>query len=342
MVDLRQTASQQLPREEWLQKIPIALIGLAHPSTKALLHALLNHPHFRLGGVYHTGKTPLELRQKFPELGNHPVWQAMPLACQEIIEGHRGVIWNGGPDERLLLPLLRKGGLKILDLQASHATDAPFIYGLCEIFGEDIRKAYQVALPHPAATAVILALAPFLQNQLIAPDRIVCDVKSSPFLFADSVAFSDLHDQVLSKPEWSRSYAPEIRKTLQALSNQDVQPLIQHSLVPISQGVHATIYTKPYQKRGEPDFHAVLQKFYHQYPFVLPLPIGHTAELRHVWNTNQCQISVQENTEQEALVLTAVLNETGKGSVGQALQCLNLMFEVPPTQGLPLGHDLGI
>ncbi len=324
------------PAPSLAEKIPIALVGLDHPNTKSLLQHLLNHPRFVLQNIYQPGKAKWELQKAFPEFQQHrPIW-VKPFHLKDVIQKHQVVIMGLKPSAKSnnLFAPLRKSGLKILDLMGHTAHEFKPAIGLGEIFSQDMQQNHVVSAPHPAIIPVILALAPFLQTQSIATDKIIVDIKTSPQQYGNSIAFLDLHNTILQKPEYVAHYKPQMLACLQMLSKEPVHCLVQHTLLPIPSGIHVTVVVKPFRKPRAENFHETLKHFYHHYPFVVELPLGASANLKDVVNTNQCQISLFEDLPSESLIITAVVDENQKATSGNAIQCLNTMFDLPTTAGL--------
>jgi N-acetyl-gamma-glutamyl-phosphate reductase len=63
-------------------------------------------------------------------------------------------------------------------------------------------------------------------------------------------------------------------------------------------------------------------------------PQGEHPETRSVRGSNVCRIAVHRAPDRRTLVILSVIDNLVKGASGQALQCFNLMFGFPETQGL--------
>lgn len=309
-----------------VEKIPMAMIGLDHLMTRELLHTLLAHPHFQFETLQGFINESQKLSHFFPALTQHHNLFYNPVDKKQIAQHNKIVILNTNDAKRVevLSKFFRKSGIKTINL-FPHLNPESAPYGLCEIFGEDIKKAYQLQLPNPAATPIILALAPFLQNQTIAPHNIIADIKSSPKFFKPDLNFLDLKDNVLSFPDGPKTYAKEITTVLNQLSKETVNIQLHHSLIPIHNGIHVTLFTKPFKKNSLKNLRTLFEKFYQHYPFVNLFPEGKLPNFKTTSYTNQCQIGMTYDDVSEHLILTAVIDENGKGSVGNILQCLECM-----------------
>ncbi|MFN3921990.1 MAG: N-acetyl-gamma-glutamyl-phosphate reductase, partial [Caldimicrobium sp.] len=75
--------------------------------------------------------------------------------------------------------------------------------------------------------------------------------------------------------------------------------------------------------------------FYQEKPFVEILPLGVHPRLAEVRGTNMCKISLFEDKERGVGIIISVIDNLVKGASGQAIQNLNLMYNLPEDIGLP-------
>ena len=102
-------------------------------------------------------------------------------------------------------------------------------------------------------------------------------------------------------------------------------------LTPLIRGIHATLYARV---AGEADFQALYEQRYVNEPFVDVLPEKTHPETRSVRASNLCRISVHRPQGGDTLVILSVIDNLVKGAAGQAVQNMNIMFDLPETEGL--------
>lgn len=330
------TSSAPVLREKPGHKVTVGLLGVNHPAARKLIELLHGHPKATLKRVSCPHFVGQSLPQIFPEFQGQIDLKISAIQTREMAAELQVVFVALEPSEesRQIVTNLRKSGLKIIELQPISAPSN--CYGLSEIFAEDIKKSPLVQLPQAAASAILLTLAPFLQNQIITPDDIVCDVKSSPLFCAPHLRYVDLHENILQLDSQRLPYTQEVHKHLNELSKEQVKVEIQHTVFPIANGLFMTIYTKPFLREKTSHYRQILERFYRHYPFVQTLGEEHQPSLKTVLGTNQCQIHLQYDDAQEKLVFHTLMDETLKASAGQALECLNLMYGLESALGLPL------
>ncbi len=212
------------------------------------------------------------------------------------------------------------------------------VYGLPELYREDIKSASLVANPGCYPTAVALGLLPALVNGLINSDNIIVDAKSGVSGAGRKAAVASLHAEV---SESFKAYGvsghrhlPEILQTLRAASDDSSLNLtfVPH-LLPMNRGILATIYVESV-KHGA-GFQEAYVDFFKTEPFVDVLPAASHPETRVVRGTNQCQIAIHDNIkESRNIVIISTIDNLVKGAAGQAIQNMNLMAGFAETSGL--------
>ena len=96
--------------------------------------------------------------------------------------------------------------------------------------------------------------------------------------------------------------------------------------------IYATVYG---DARGDADdVQALFEEFYQSEPFVDVLPQGSHPETRTVKGANTCRIAVHYLPESNKYVVLSVIDNLVKGAAGQAIQNMNLMFDLDETDAL--------
>lgn len=207
-------------------------------------------------------------------------------------------------------------------------------YGLTELFSNRIKEANVIANPGCLATATILALAPFGGAPISSSIALNLATGSSgagrepktsthhPVRHANFFAYKPLTHQHL----------PEIHQSLEQIGYKKLDlSFVPHSL-PVSRGILCTAYLSAVQAVSRDVIIDRVKTFYSQSPFIR---ICETVELENVVGSNFCDISIAVQ-EQNIVVHTAIDNLI-KGMVGQAIQNMNVRFDLPEITGLWFG-----
>ena len=256
------------------------------------------------------------------------------------------------------VPKLLAEGLKVIDLSADYRLTDPgvyetwyghvhtdptrlgqTVYGLPELFREQIRPASLVANPGCYTSTSILALAPLVAGGLIETGDILIDAKSgvsgagrSPKI---GTLFSEVNESIAPYSTAGHRHQPEIDQVLSTLGAGDVRVLFQPHLVPMTRGILATIYARPTEAGRQLDadsWRAAMRSFYDGEPFVVVT--DQTPASGHVTGTNTCRIGIAARPEQDRIVVMSTLDNMVKGASGVAVQNFNLVCGFDETTAL--------
>ena len=213
------------------------------------------------------------------------------------------------------------------------------VYGLVEVYREQVAAADLVASPGCYPTGMLLALYPLVRGGHLASGRVIVDSKSGTSGAGRKLSQGSLFCEVNEdfRPYGvgrAHRHLPEMEQELAGWGREDVRVTFSPHLLPVNRGILSTIYVTL-----EPGWSAgrlveAYRDVYAGEPFVHVLPENKLASLSYVTNTNRCALSFVEVGEDE-FVLVAAIDNLLKGAAGQALQSMNLMFGLDETMGLP-------
>lgn len=249
---------------------------------------------------------------------------------------------------------LLAGGCKVIDLSADYRLSSPELYkkwygehhpdpgrlgqvpyGLPELFADAIRSAKLVANPGCYPSSAILPLAPLLKEGIIESSGIIVDSKSGVSGAGRTPKLTNLY------PEVNESFAaygvgnhrhqPEIIDICGRYSGVTPELVFTPHLVPMDRGIFSTIYVRPKPHVTANQIRECLCGFYEGSRFVRMA--SHLPATKHVSHTNFCDLAVRENDGW--VILLSVLDNLVKGASGAAVQCMNFMYQMDESLGLP-------
>ena len=334
--------------------IDVAILGATGYAALELIRILLRHPEVRL--------TALTTRQEgAPPIGAvHPSLQGrLDLRCEDLTPAQAAeraqFAFCALPHVASMeaVPALLAGGCRVVDLSADYRLNDPAVYedwyghvhtdptrlgatvyGLPELFAENIPESELVANPGCYTSTAILGLAPLLQEGLIEPAGICIDAKSgvsgagrSPKLTAH---FPECNESVSAYNVGRHRHRPEIDQVLSQLSGKEVQVVFTPHLIPMDRGILCTIYARPTRTATEDELLETFRRFYAGKPFVRV--VEHLPSTKDVSGTNYCDITVR--TTRGQVIVLACLDNLIKGAAGVAVQNFNLMHGFEETTAL--------
>jgi N-acetyl-gamma-glutamyl-phosphate reductase len=254
-----------------------------------------------------------------------------------------------------MAPELLKRGVKVIDLSADFRIKDPVlwekwygephlcpdlieeaVYGLPEINRAEVKGARLLANPGCYPTATQLGLLPLVEERLINLDGLIADVKSGVSGAGRSAQVGTLMSET---GESFKAYAaqghrhlPEVIQGLEKVAGEKVGMTFVPHLLPMIRGIHATLYAK--LAGNTPDLQKLYEERFKDDCFVDVLPAGSCPDTGDVRGSNRCQIAVLRPQGGDTVVVLSVIDNLVKGAAGQAVQNMNLMFDLEEVAGL--------
>lgn len=332
----------------------VGIVGATGYAGGELLRILAQHPNATLHWVGSRSDAGKRVDEIYPNL------RGFVDLCFEDIHidtmAQCDVIFFATPNGTAMnyAPHLLEKNVRVIDLSAdfriqdialwekwygmTHACPelvADAVYGLPEVNRVEIQKARLIACPGCYPTAIQLALLPALSAGIIEVDSIIADAKSG---VSGAGKQSKVHLLMSEHSENFYAYSvnghrhlPEIEQQLSFVARQPVSLTFVPHLLPIARGIEATIYATLTKSM---DFDTLYQQYYEKEPFVDFLPEGLPPQTKHVRGSNVCRLSVCRPQQGKKLVILATIDNLVKGAAGQAVQCMNIMYQLPETAGL--------
>ena len=343
------------------KKTRVAIVGASGYTGVELLRILKLHPAVEVTVVTSRQNSGTRVEELFPSLHgySHLKFTApdMDEICQEA-----DVVFTAVPHQTAMavVPGFLEAGLKVIDLSADFRIreqavyekwyqehSAPqllneAVYGLPEIYGEQVASARLLANPGCYPTSTILPLAPLLKAGAVKPENIIVDSKSgtSGAGRGASVAtlFCEVNEGFKAYKVGDHRHTPEIEQELSAAAGTDIKINFTPHLVPMNRGILSTIYCKLSDSEATTaNIHNILYEFYANAPFVRVLPEGTFPNVSSVRGSNYCDIGVKADRRTGTLILVSVIDNLVKGASGQAVQNMNIMCGLEETLSLEAG-----
>ena len=347
--------------------IRVAIVGPTGYTGLWLIDLLARHPLAEVTYLASPRDKLPDIREEFPRLLGRiedDVAACRPIDPETMAEA-ADIAFLALPHKAAMAyaPKLLDAGLRVIDLSADYrladptlyeavyqtphedtANLAEAVYGLPELFRDQLPGAMLVANPGCYPTAAALGITPLLTHSLIDPSSIIINAASGV------TGAGRKPNQKLHFPEANDGFGaygsigahrhqPEIEQTLSGQAGHPISVLFVPHLLPIDRGIFETIYLQPHDADVTEDelFNAFVDAYAYE-PFVRvkeDLP-----DVKHVQGTNYCDLSVRltpapGTTDAGPTVVVFVAEDNMvKGASGQAIQNMNAVFELDETLGL--------
>ncbi len=340
------------------KKLKIGIVGGTGYTGVELLRLLVLHPHAELTVITSRGDAGLFVADMFPSLRGLVNLTFSDPATVDLTQCD--VVFFATPHGVAMgqAPALLAANVKIIDLAADFRLQDTAIfeqwykmphtcadilnsavYGIPELYRDDIKKAHVIGNPGCYPTTVILGLAPLLELGLIdfsAP--IVADCKSGVSGAGRkaevATLFAEASDNMKAYGVAGHRHHPEIHAQLTKLANNNIDFIFVPHLIPMIRGMLSTIYVKLSAKGLATDLQSLYEQRYASEQFVDVLPAGNMPETRSVRGSNQLRIALHPQGGTNYLTIVVVQDNLVKGAAGQAVQNMNVLFDLDESCGL--------
>jgi N-acetyl-gamma-glutamyl-phosphate reductase len=324
----------------------IAILGGSGYTAVELMKLLLRHPHADVVAVTSTQGTPL-ITELHPSLLGRTNLRCEPFNVDQIVargvEAAFGCLPHGV--SMTTLPALLDRGVRVIDLSADYRLRDPnayaqwygeshldlahlaqAVYGLPELYADEIATAQLVANPGCYPQTAILGLAPLVAGRHIEFGGIIVDSKSgvsgagrSPKL---AFHFPECNESVSAYAVGTHRHTPEIEQALADVAHEPIEVIFTPHLIPMDRGIFTTIYAVPHRPITEKQLLELFREYYAGKPFVRVrdgLPA--TKDTAH---TNYLDVTVR--VVRGRVLVLACEDNLVRGASGVAVQNFNRMF----------------
>ena len=335
--------------------INVGIVGGTGYTGVELLRLLAAHPSVKLSVITSRAEAGTAVADIFPNLRGHidlaftaPDTAALAACDLVFFATPNGIAMTQARE-------LLAAGVRLIDLAADfrlknvdtwqhwynmqHACPELLqeaVYGLPEINRAAIRTARLVANPGCYPTAVQLGFLPLIEQGVVDIKHLIANAASGISGAGRKAEVSTLFSE---RAENFRAYAvpghrhlPEIMQGLAQAAGQEVGLTFVPHYLPIVRGIHATLYGVVNDRTL--DLQELYEKRYTDEPFVDVLPAGIYPETRSVKGANTCRLAVHRPQGGNTVVVLSVIDNLVKGAAGQAVQNMNIMFDLNETAGL--------
>ena len=206
------------------------------------------------------------------------------------------------------------------------------VYGLCEKNRKDIKNARLVANPGCYPTCSILSLMPLLKENIIEKNNIIIDVKSGVTGAGRGLNlathYTECNESIKAYSIGSHRHTPEIEEQLGTLVN------FTPHLIPMNRGILATCYGNLKEDLDYDDIKKIYEKYYKDEYFIRLTKEGIFPETKWVKGSNFCDIGFKVDKRTNKIIVVGAIDNMIKGAAGQAVQNMNIMFDLGENTGL--------
>ena len=327
--------------------IKVAILGGTGYTALELIKILLRHPEVEIAAVTSRQEgTPL-VAESHPSLTGRFHLRMEPFDPDKLVARGVQCVFGCLPHgvSMASIPVLLQRGLRVVDLSADYRLRDPnvyaqyygeshhdlahlaqAVYGLPEVYGDEIASAQLVANPGCYPQTVILGLAPLVAGNYVDLTTLIADSKSGvsgagrvPKL---TTHFPECNESVAAYGVGQHRHTAEMDQVLSDVAGKPVEVLFTPHLIPMDRGILSTIYATPQRTFTEAQLLELFRAYYAQAPFVRV--VAHLPATKDSAHTNFVDITVR--VARGRIIVIACADNLVRGASGVAVQNFTRRF----------------
>ncbi|GAB6927526.1 N-acetyl-gamma-glutamyl-phosphate reductase [Paenibacillus sp. JCM 10914] len=338
--------------------VRVAIVGSTGYGGVELIRLLQAHPQVEITSVISSSSAGVPISDGFPHLTNiikRDLDGVDPAEIAKVAD----VVFAATPSgvSAKLVPDLLNAGLKVIDLSGDfrlkdgsvyeqwYKHPAPSaelleqaVYGLCEVFGEEVKDVDFISNPGCYPTATLLGLIPAIQAGWIDPASLIIDAKSGVSGSGRGTSltahYAEINENFKAYKVNKHQHIPEVEQVLTRVTGEPVTVTFTTHLVPMTRGIMTTMYATLNGTYTEDDFIELYREHFQGRPFVRIRDKGIWPATKEVSGSNYCDIGFAVDSRTNRVTIISVIDNVVKGAAGQAIQNLNLMMGWEESLGL--------
>ncbi len=323
-----------------------------------VVRLLVKHPNVSLTRIVSQSYAGKKISDVYPSLMG-----ICDVVCSALDEDdiatHCDVVFTALPHgaSKEVIPSLYAKGLKIIDLSGDFRYNDPAVYeawygekhlnpelleesvyGLCELHREEIKQARLIGNPGCYTTCSICGLAPLVKAGVVDNKSLIIDAKSGvtgagrglaqPFMYCEC------NESMKAYKVATHRHTSEIEQELSLLAGEDIILSFTPHLAPMKRGILATCYANLKGSHTAEELVQLYRDFYEGDPFIRIYPAGKLPEINHIAGSNYIGIGLAVDERLNRVIVVSCIDNLIKGAAGQAVQNMNLLFDLPEDTAL--------
>ncbi|HPD18087.1 MAG TPA: N-acetyl-gamma-glutamyl-phosphate reductase [Candidatus Goldiibacteriota bacterium] len=334
--------------------IKAGIIGGSGLTGKELIKILSKHKEVKITKVTSVKSAGTRITGLFPDLKG--------LIDGNFLDTSDAAVFNDIDIAFICLPNVEamsyvnkamKKGLRVIDLSADFRIKNPSlyrkyykvehkyknllkksVYGLTELFRDQIADSDLIANPGCFATSILLGIYPAIKNYDI--ETIIVDAKTG--ISGAGIAptprthYLNVNENVLPYDVGKKHrHLGEIEDVIFNSLGKKTDIIFTPQIVSLNRGILSVNYVKLRKRINTETVKKTYEKFYANSSFIR---FTNSPDLHNVQNTNYCDVYIEGIPESKILIIITLIDNLVKGASGQAVQNMNVMYGFQETEAL--------
>lgn len=345
-----------MTKENHMAKIKVGILGATAYTGLELVKILVKHPNVEISFISSKSFVGNKFSSIFGEATG--ILDDILISTEEAVGKNVGCVFSCLPhalSAEICIPFIEKG-IRAIDLSADFRINDPEVYkkwyqhdhpkpgllnqavfGLPELYRDDIKDAKILANPGCYPTSIILPLLPLLKSSGVEITSIIADSKSGVSGAGRTLKllshFVEANENMVPYSLGrTHRHLSEIDQELSKAAGKKIEITFSPHLSPLNRGILSTIYLSINKTADE--CYAIANNFYKSEPFIRFRTRDDLPKVSYVANTNYCDIAFTGGEEGQPVIAVSTIDNLIKGASGQAVQNFNIMFGFDEVVGL--------
>lgn len=338
--------------------VKVGILGVTGYAGVEVLRLILGHPMAEVTYISSNSYAGQKISDVYKNLAN-----ICDIVCEKIdadvIAEKCDVVFTALPHgtAKSVIPSIIEKGVSVVDLSADYRYNDPkvyekwynlphdsvdllkeAVYGLPELYRDKIKGKRLIGNPGCYTTCSILGTVPLLKSKIAETKNIIIDAKSGVSGAGRGinidVHFCECTENTKAYKIATHRHTSEIEQELSLAAGEEVLVSFTPHLLPQKRGILATIYANLKKPMETEEVIKVYKEFYKNEKFIRVYESGNLPETNHVAGSNYVDIGIVVDKRLNRVVVVSCIDNLVKGAAGQAVQNMNIMFNLPEDAGL--------
>ena len=212
------------------------------------------------------------------------------------------------------------------------------IYSIPEFTKSKIKNYKIIGNPGCYPTSIQLVLNPLIKKKLIKLDNIIIDSKSGYSGAGKNLKkrfkHKNLYNSIFAYNVNGHRHMAELDQEFQKLTKKKITYTFNTHLIPTFRGLLSSIHIETNRQSNFKKILSELNTVHKNNSFVKILNPNQEMGTNNVINTNNCEISLCKSRHKNKLIVFSAIDNLVKGASGQAIQNMNILYNLKENLGL--------
>ena len=241
--------------------------------------------------------------------------------------------------------MVENENVTILDTSTAHRTNPAFAYGFPELSAahrEKVASSNRIAVPGCHASGFIALVYPLIEAGVLSPDALLTCFSLTGYSGGGKKMIAEYQDEarnpLLGTPrQYALGQSHKHLKEMSAVTGLNNAPLFSPIVGDFYSGMQVSVPLFASQVKATPEEIRAIYRGKYNTPMVRYVDAADREGFLEAGTLSGLDcMAVTVDGNEDRILLSALYDNLGKGASGAAIECMNLRFGLPATEGLKI------